>query len=86
MFYKTMHRKFSIIAGAHYAHPIITCLPGFSNFAKSLLRVSRDDLQRSSKVRSSYGPPAYFSDIFISGKNVVFSAQNMQADDNLNGL
>ena len=25
------------------------------------------------KVRSSYGPLAYFSDIFISGKNVVFS-------------
>ena len=26
-------------------------------------------------VRSSYGQLAYFSDIFISGKNVVFSAQ-----------
>ena len=26
------------------------------------------------KVRSNYGPLAYFSDIFISGKNVVFSA------------
>ena len=25
------------------------------------------------KVRSSYGPLAYFSDVFISGKNVVFS-------------
>ena len=25
------------------------------------------------KVRSSYGPLAYFSNIFISGKNVVFS-------------
>ena len=25
------------------------------------------------KVRSSYGPHAYFSDIFISGKNVVIS-------------
>ena len=32
------------------------------------------------KVLSSYGPFAYFSDIFISGKNVVFSAHN------LNGL
>ena len=31
-----------------------------------------------SKVRSSYGPLAYFSDIFISGKNVVFSAQKRQ--------
>ena len=31
------------------------------------------------KVRSRYGPLAYFSDIFISGKN-------MQADHNLNGL
>ena len=28
-----------------------------------------------SKVRSSYGPLAYFSDIFISGKNVVISAE-----------
>ena len=28
-----------------------------------------------SKVRLSYGPLAYFSDIFISGKNVVSSAQ-----------
>ena len=27
------------------------------------------------KVRSSYGPLACFSDIFISGKNDVFSAQ-----------
>ena len=27
------------------------------------------------KVRSSYGPFAYFSDIFISGKNVVISAE-----------
>ena len=31
------------------------------------------------KVRSSYGPLAYFSDIFISGKNVVvFSVQKRQ--------
>ena len=35
------------------------------------------------KVRSSYGPLAYFSDIIISGKNVVFS---VQADHNLNEL
>ena len=28
-----------------------------------------------SKVRSSYGPLAYFSDIFISGKNVVISPE-----------
>ena len=27
------------------------------------------------KVRSSYGPLAYFSDIFISGKNVAISAE-----------
>ena len=27
------------------------------------------------KVRSSYGPLAYFSDIFISGKNAVISAE-----------
>ena len=27
------------------------------------------------KVLSSYGPPAYFSNIFISGKNVVFSEE-----------
>ena len=29
-------------------------------------------------VRSSYGPLAYFSDIFISGKNVVFSVHKYQ--------
>ena len=29
----------------------------------------------AAKVRSSYGPLAYFSDIFISGKNVVISAE-----------
>ena len=51
----------------------------------------------SAKVRSSYGPLAYFSDIFISGKNVVFSVNNIfarnenisknkQADHNMNGL
>ena len=28
----------------------------------------------AAKVLSSYGPLAYFSDIFISGKNVVISA------------
>ena len=52
-----------------------------------------------SKVCSSYCPLAYFSDIFISGKNVVISHQkwqhfpqkwkyrkNMQVDHNLNGL
>ena len=51
------------------------------------------------RVRSSYSPLAYFSDIFISGKNVVVSAEkwqhfcqiwkypkNMQADHNLKGL
>ena len=32
------------------------------------------------KVRSSYGSLAYFSDIFISGKNVVFSVQNENAE------
>ena len=32
----------------------------------------------STKVRSSYGPPASFSDTFISGKNVVFSALKRQ--------
>jgi hypothetical protein len=31
------------------------------------------------KVRSSYGPLAYFSDIFISGKNFIISAER---DDN----
>ena len=53
----------------------------------------------SSKVRSSYGQFPYFSDILISGKNVVFCVQkrqhfcqkwkywkNMQVDPNLNGL
>ena len=53
----------------------------------------------SAKVRSSYCPLAYFSDIFISGKNVVISAErwqhfcqkwkyrkNMQGNHNLNGL
>ena len=29
----------------------------------------------STKVRSSYGLLAYFSDIFISGENVVISAE-----------
>ena len=32
------------------------------------------EFQTFSKVRSSYGPLAYLSDIFIPGKNVVFSA------------
>ena len=32
-------------------------------------------LELPPKVRSSYGPLANFSDIFISGKNVVFSVQ-----------
>ena len=53
----------------------------------------------SSKVRLSYGSMAYFSDIFISSRNVVISQnkwqyfcqkgkyrKNMQADHNLNGL
>ena len=31
------------------------------------------------KVRSSYGQLAYFSDIFISGKNVVFSVKEKYA-------
>ena len=31
--------------------------------------------ESSTKVRSSYSPLAYFSDIFISGKNVVISAE-----------
>ena len=56
-------------------------------------------LMVQSKVRSSYRPLAYFSDIIISGKNVVISAEkwqhfcqkwkyrnNTQADNNLNGL
>ena len=30
---------------------------------------------KSGKVNSSYGLLAYFSDIFISGKNVVISAE-----------
>ena len=34
--------------------------------------------EREVKVRSSYGPLAYFSDIFISGKNVVFSVQKLE--------
>ena len=51
------------------------------------------------KVLSSYGPPAYFSNIFISGKNIVLAVQkrqhlcqkwkhqkNLQSDHNLNGL
>ena len=36
---------------------------------KQLLR------QNKHKVRSSHGPLAYFSDIFVSGKNVVFSVK-----------
>ena len=35
------------------------------------------------KVRSSYGPLAYFSDNFISGKNVVFSAQEIFNDHSI---
>ena len=39
------------------------------------------------KIRSSYGPFAYFSDIFISGKNVaVYLSSEMQVDNNLNRL
>ena len=38
------------------------------------------------KVRPSYGPVEYFSNIFISGKNVAFFVQKMQADHNLNRL
>ena len=30
-------------------------------------------MQGTTKVRSSYGPLAYFSDIFIPSKNVVIS-------------
>ena len=31
----------------------------------------------TAKVQSSYGPLAYFSYIFISGKNVVFSVTHL---------
>ena len=69
----------------------------FSFLAKMLSFLLRSDniFARS----SSYGPLAYFSNIFISGKNVVTSQQkwqhfcqkwkyrkNMQIDHNLNGL
>ena len=42
------------------------------------------------KFRSSYGPLAYFSDIFILEKTTFLPemkiSKNMQADHNLNGL
>ena len=33
--------------------------------------------QTKLKVRTSYGPLAYFSDIFISGKNFIISQQKI---------
>ena len=59
----------------------------------------RRNFSYKGKVRLSYGPLAYFLDIFISSKNVVISAdrwqhfclkwkhrKNMQVDPNLNKL
>ena len=45
-----------------------------ANLIKKRVRISIQH-QLQTKVRPSNGPLAYFSDIFISGKNVVITAE-----------
>ena len=48
----------------------------FKNFLNSHIFIQFSfNLIEKPKVRSSYGLLAYFSDIFISGKNVVISVR-----------
>ena len=59
--------------------PFLSCFSHNAYLFPAFLQIiSARQSRNFSKGRSSYGPLAYLSDIFISGKNVVISQQKWQ--------